>query len=168
MEHRRTTPEEIEQMQRELRREKQKRTGKAETPGPAGKTAGRILFGVLVLLLLGALVSIQLQRSRGEIPSLLGFQLYRVESGSMEPTLPVESVILSRKANGTETLKEGDIVTFHTLSGSVVTHRIIEVVRENDQTSYRTKGDNPVNSPDSELLTSDRVLSVFVAKIPLT
>lgn len=166
MENRRTTPEEIKQMQQELRCEKQKRDGKAKTS--KGKTTGRILFAFLVLLLLGALVSIQLQRNQGEIPSLLGFQLYRVESGSMEPTLPVGSVFLSRKADGTEALKEGDIVTFHTLSGSVVTHRIIEVVRENDQTSYRTKGDNPVNSPDSELLTSDRVLSVFVAKIPLT
>ena len=166
MENRRTTPKEIKQMQQELRCEKQKRDGKAKTS--KGKTTGRILFAFLVLLLLGALVSIQLQRNQGEIPSLLGFQLYRVESGSMEPTLPVGSVFLSRKADGTEALKEGDIVTFHTLSGSVVTHRIIEVVRENDQTSYRTKGDNPVNSLDSELLTSDRVLSVFVAKIPLT
>ncbi len=30
------------------------------------------------------------------------------------------------------------------------------------------KGDNPINSPDEELLTPDRVIGLFAAKIPFT
>jgi signal peptidase len=81
----------------------------------------------------------------------------------------VGSVIVCAKAQHPERLAADEIVTFHTLSGAVVTHRIIEVVTDgNGNISYRTKGDNPINSPDPELLTPDRVIGVFAVKIPFT
>ncbi len=173
MEKKYTTQEDIEQIQKELAIQKQKRENKnskrrkRHRAGLVRKVVGGIAFGVATLFLLVTLISIQMQKNRGEIPNLLGYQFYRVETGSMDPTLAIGSVIMSRKANG-QTLKVGDIVTFRMLSGAIVTHRVVEVLRENDQITYRTKGDNPVNSPDQELLTPDRVLSVFVAKIPWT
>lgn len=179
MPERYTTPEQIEEMRQEIRREKEKRTASGTvkkeriwrlSPGKlAVKTAGWVVFVSLVLLLAGTIVSVNMAKSRGEIPSLLGFQFFVIESGSMEPTLDIGSVILSKKIKDRENLKVNDIVTFKNLTGAVVTHRIVEVSPgEKGEVIYRTKGDNPRNSIDQDPLTPDRVLAVFVAKIPLT
>lgn len=174
-----TTQEQIDEMRKEILREKQKKLG-ARIPDDNGKgglrrkkrTArilGQIIFISAVLLLSAAIVSIQITRSQGGIPDLLGFRLFVVESGSMEPTLNVGTMILCRKLQNTESLAENDIVTFKSLSGSIVTHRIVDVVTGGDgNIAFRTKGDNPRNSIDRELLTTDRVLGKFVARIPLT
>ncbi len=174
-----TTREQIEEMRQELHREKQKlagmqvpedgrgkKTGKAKT---AVKAAGWVVFLCISLLLVTVIVSIQISKSRGEIPNVLGFQLFVIESGSMEPTLHVGSVILARKPEDPGGLKENTIVTFRTLSGAVVTHRIVKAEAGGaGNRTYRTKGDNPKNSTDLEVLTPDRVIAVFVARIPLT
>lgn len=174
-----TTQEQIEAMRKEILREKEKMTristGKslARNRLPQGKQvwkkAGQVIFAALMLVLVWSIISIQMTKSRGEIPSVLGFQLFAIESGSMEPTLKIGAVIVSRKPKDPEMLTENDIVTFRTLANVIVTHRIIEVVINNDGSkAYRTKGDNPKNSADQELLTLNRVIGVFVAKIPLT
>ena len=175
-----TTQEQIEAMRKEILHEKQKMAGISTGKGSSGgqppqrrqgvKTAGWVMFLALSLFLVWSIISIQMTKNRGEIPNVLGFQLFAVESGSMEPTLKIGAVIVSRKAKDPENnLKVNDIVTFRTLSNAIVTHRIIEVVINDDGDKvYRTKGDNPKNSVDQELLTSERVIGVFTAKIPLT
>lgn len=173
-----TTQEQIEAMREEILREKQKMMGIATDKSLSGRLSrrrrilgitGRVLLSAMIVLLVWSIISIQLTRGRGDIPNILGFQLFAIESGSMEPTLKIGAVIVSRIPKEAEPLDVNDIITFRTLSGAVVTHRIIEVVREGDDTTaYRTKGDNPKNSADQELLTRDRVIGVFVARIPLT
>jgi signal peptidase len=64
----------------------------------------------------------------------LGFNFFAVTSGSMEPTLPVGSLIYVGKYK-VEDLKQGDIITFKVKDAesaevSVVTHRIEEVIKE--------------------------------------
>lgn len=176
---RHTTEEQIEAMRREISRAKQRGGRKGiqknsdKTPKKKGtliaRAAGWVLFSGTVIILLATLASVNITKSKGEIPVILGFQLFMVESGSMEPTLPVGTVILSRQPRDARELKAKDIVTFRSSSGSVVTHRIIEVLTDDKgSVSYRTKGDNPISSPDLELLVPDNVIAVFIAKIPLT
>ncbi|KGK86502.1 signal peptidase I [Desulfosporosinus sp. HMP52] len=175
-----TTQEQIEAMRKEILQEKQKLLNISESKKsyrgwrPQGKqiirsVSGAIFLGVS-LLLVWSIISIQMTKSRGEIPNVLGFQLFAIESGSMEPTLEIGAVIVSRTPkNDGSALRVNDIVTFKTLSEAVVTHRVVEVIdNENGSKAYRTKGDNPKNSVDQELLTPNRVIGVFVAKIPLT
>lgn len=173
-----TTPEQIEAMRLAIDRARHKERG-GRVQGRKGLEAhrgsrliliaGRVLFWALVFLLMFVLVSILLVKSKGEIPDLLGFHLYVVESGSMEPTLPVGTVILSRKPRDADRLRVNDIVTFRSSSEAVVTHRIVEVITDDEgNVSYRTRGDNPINSPDPELLTPDSVIAVFVAAIPFS
>ncbi len=174
-----TTQEQIDEMRREIQREKQKAAGISAAGGGRKrshqkkrrriKLVGQVAFFSMVILLSAAIISIQITRSKGGIPSLLGFQMFVVESGSMEPTLNVGTVILSRKPEHAENLGENDIVTFRSLAGAVITHRIVEVVTGGDgNVAFHTKGDNPRNSVDQELLTPDRVLGRFVLKVPLT
>lgn len=170
-----TTQEQIDAMRNEILREKQKVSGTGKRGQKsqwkrAAKAVEWLVFLTVFILLVVTLFGVYAAKSKGETPAIFGvYQLYSVESGSMEPTLTVGSVIVCKKTQHPESLKANQIVTFHTVSGSVVTHRIIEVIT--DQTgdvSYRTKGDNPINSPDADVLTPDRVIAVFAAKIPFT
>lgn len=172
---RQTTQEQIDAMHSELLREKQKAAGGASPVRKqwwrrALKITEWVVFLFIFALLTATLFGVYAAKSRGETPAVFGiYMLYSVESGSMEPTLTVGSVIVCKKTAHPESLETGQIVTFHTTSGAVVTHRIVEVVAdEGGSVSYRTKGDNPINSPDEELLTPDRVIGLFAAKIPFT
>lgn len=170
-----TTQGEIDAMRNEILREKQKVSGTGKRGQKsqwkrAAKAVEWLVFLTVFILLIVTLFGVYAAKSKGETPAIFGvYQLYSVESGSMEPTLTVGSVIVCKKTQHPESLKTNQIVTFHTVSGSVVTHRIIEVITDqNGNVSYRTKGDNPINSPDADVLTPDRVIAVFAAKIPFT
>lgn len=162
-----TTPEQIEEMLESLALERERLTGGAPRRSLRA-ILSRAAFGALVALLFACLTSVYLTKSRGEVPNVFGLYLFSIESGSMEPTLGVGAVILSRAPRDAAALEEGDIVTFYTTSGDIVTHRIVAINRAGSAVSYRTKGDNPINSPDPEPLVPERVIAVFVLKIPLT
>lgn len=74
---------------------------------------------------------------------LFGLQVFTVLSGSMEPAYHVGSLIYVKKTDPL-TLKTGDAITFLLDEETVVTHRIVDVVPdENDPgvVRFRTKGD---------------------------
>ncbi len=68
-----------------------------------------------------------IDRVNGNVPSLFGYQVYVVETGSMIPTLPVGSTILVRQLGEDELPQVGDVVTYNHLSVAV-THRIVATV----------------------------------------
>lgn len=74
------------------------------------------------------------------LPRLFGLELYRVTTGSMEPEIPVGSVIYVKECSP-QTLQAGDVITFvlGTDSNMVETHRVISLDRENQW--IVTKGD---------------------------
>ena len=98
-----------------------------------------LLVGLVVVLLYLAIGS----KGNG-LPFLQNYQLFTVLSGSMEPTLNVGGVIIVEKVDPM-TLEEGDIITFvsndTTLNGKVVSHRILQVVDNNNGRMFITKGD---------------------------
>ena len=71
------------------------------------------------------------------VPRFLGYEIYNVISGSMEPELPVGSVVYVKETDPAE-IQEGDIIAFNS-QGSVVTHR----VKQNRvvEGEFVTKGD---------------------------
>lgn len=84
---------------------------------------------VLALLLVGA--------------RLLGFQVFTVLSGSMEPTYHTGSLIYVKEVDPF-TLKEGDVITFMLDEDTIATHRIVGLVPDEQEPSvlrFRTKGD---------------------------
>lgn len=126
-------------------------------------SAALILFSILVLL------TVVMTRS-GDAPDLFGFSAFRVVTGSMEPTLPVDSLIVTRKTQPEE-IREGDIITFYSrdpaLAGSTNTHRVVAVQQQEDGSYvYRTKGDN--NPVEDEYVTfAADVIGVVAACSPL-
>jgi signal peptidase len=116
-----------------------------------------------VLVILVVIVALSLVISR-----IAGLQILTVLSGSMEPTYHTGSLIVVRPTDP-KTLKAGDVITYLTGEKTNVTHRIIEVVPdENDPSVLRfgTMGDaNPVR--DGVLVHERNVLGVPVLSIPL-
>ncbi len=103
----------------------------------------------------------------GETPSVFGYNFYYIATGSMEPTIAVGDIILSKSADTAE-LKVGDVVTFNgesgELAGKIVTHRIKEIYEENGQTYVITRGD--ANTADDPAHRAEAVVSVMKAKLP--
>lgn len=170
-----TTEEQIAAMREELRQARHKTTKNSPAGGFGtlvlwAKRIVSILLTLAILFLAAVFVSVYIAKNRGETPSLFGYRLFIVQTGSMSPTFEVGSVIVAKKVTDPAALSVGDIVTFSTQSGALVTHRIIEVVYDDNNAfvGYRTKGDNPVNSPDVDLLKPEQIVAVFVTKVPFT
>lgn len=99
---------------------------------------------------------------------LVGYQTYTVLSGSMEPTYSTGSIIYVKDL-APEELAVNDPISFTISENTVVTHRIIEVLPDEDYSEtiyFRTKGDAN-KSADGELVRSENVLGKVVFSIPL-
>lgn len=97
-------------------------------------------------------------------PKLFGLEVYIVLSGSMEPEYPTGSVIYVQETD-VEALDCWDVITFRLSEKTVATHRIIELVEEDGQTKYRTKGDaNEIH--DETLVTKAQVIGKPVFCVP--
>lgn len=77
--------------------------------------------------------------------NLGGFSLFRVVTGSMEPTIPVGALMVSQKVDFS-TVAVDDIICFRTqetaIWGKIVTHRVVGMLSASDGTVLlQTKGD---------------------------
>lgn len=79
---------------------------------------------------------------------LLGYQMLTVDSGSMEPNFPEDSLIFVKMVDPSE-LQADDVITFTVdEKGTLVTHRIFAVLQ--DERSFITRGDaNNTNDPNT-------------------
>lgn len=146
------------------------------------KSIGLIFQLVLILVL----VSLAILSFGTRLPyfSRLGLNFFAVTSGSMEPTIPVGSLIYAGKYKLGE-LKKGNIITFkvknpETGKVSVATHRIEEVLREEEvkeledgkekkliKYDFVTKGDAN-NTADARAVPSGNIIGLYqwhIAKV---
>ena len=104
--------------------EKSKKTGpndrflKKKRRNPAALLCNAAGTVILILLILACLPL--------TLPRLAGYRLYTVISGSMEPEIPVDSLVLVRGADPVQ-MAEGDVIAFYGAHGSsaVITHRVV-------------------------------------------
>ena len=98
---------------------------------------GLILVSVFVLL------SVVLTPA-GQVPQVLGYSVFRVMTGSMEPEIREDSLLLVKKTSP-EDIAPGDVISFFSpdpmLEGAVNTHRVVRIEKENGRTQFITKGD---------------------------
>lgn len=125
-----------------------------------GQTIKKIWNGVNVILIcIIAFLAIALAGVR-----LIGWDVYVVLSGSMEPVYKTGAVLYLDDVD-VNTLEAGDVITYQVSSDTMVTHRIVEVVEQDGQTMYRTKGDaNDVE--DGSLVPQSQVVGAPVFTIP--
>lgn len=105
------------------------------------KVAGKMV-SVMMLTLMSVLVFFLLQsRITGGAPSIAGYQLYIVLSGSMSPSFETGSVVLIRPL-APSAVQVGDIITYRDAEDSekIVTHRVMAVL-PTEPLSFTTRGD---------------------------
>jgi signal peptidase len=128
-----------------------------KNPPPSGierSSHSRRMFGRVVLTvqagtfaMVAAAALIVAAVSAG--PHFFPYQTYYVLTGSMEPAMPVGTLIVSTPARASE-LHVGDVITFQRPDGGnvPVTHRISAVETTPEGIRYATKGDaNPLPDP---------------------
>ena len=95
---------------------------------------GRKICRAFAVLILMAVVAVCIPMT---VPRLMGYEVYVVVSGSMEPAIPVGSALYV-EAVRPEEVGPGDVVAFYD-RGAVITHRVVEnhVV----EGTFTTKGD---------------------------
>lgn len=95
---------------------------------------------------------------------LLGFRVFNVISGSMEPKYNVGDLIYVKKTDPSE-IKEGDVITFVLNEDLVVaTHRVVRVDTENKH--FYTKGDAN-DTEDASPVHFNNFIGVPKFKVPL-
>lgn len=93
----------------------------------------------------------------------IGYKAYIIKTNSMEPTIKVGDVVISRKEKP-ENIKSGDIITF-IQNDEVITHRITKVEQEDNILRYITKGDNN-NIEDTYKITYNDIQGKNIITIP--
>lgn len=95
----------------------------------------KIIFRIIKKLLLSALLILAVFFVGLRIT---GFKPYNIETQSMEPTYPVNTLVYIKEISFDD-LSEGDVITYVNQSGTAVTHRIMAI--DTNDRSVRTKGD---------------------------
>lgn len=130
-----------------------------------GLTSGQIIEAIKTVLF----ITLILETYMGAVYISNNFTpLMVVTTGSMEPTIKVGDLIYVKGVSPSD-LQVGDIITFTPPSdyvrGSLVTHRIVEIIYVNDDISFKTKGDNN-DSTDPWTISSDAIVGRQTAILP--
>ena len=128
-----------------------------------------VLGTILLIILLAVVIVMFNARISGEAPSVFGYQIFRVSSGSMEPELMVGDVILVREAE-VQDIQKGDIVTYKGEEGEFrdkfITHKMIEDPQLVDgKYVFHTQGIYEGAVPDPEWY-EDQLLGEYVCTVP--
>ena len=127
------------------------------------RTIGKILKIFTTVLIIAAVVlAMALAGVR-----LFNIQIFTVLSGSMEPDLPTGSLVYVKEVD-TDELKAGDVITYEVVGETTATHRIIELVPDENDPSvirFRTQGDANEHA-DGGLVDKSQVIGSPIFHIP--
>lgn len=101
--------------------------------------------------------------SKGYV-SFGGYSFFKVVTGSMGESLPVNSLTITKKQDISK-IEKGDIVTFKSESpgmiGELITHRVVNIVNQDSERLLQTKGDANL-SMDGYYVDSDHLVGKVV------
>ncbi|HCI59626.1 MAG TPA: signal peptidase I [Ruminococcus sp.] len=127
---------------------------------------------VLILIVSILVVMLSLTSKSSGVPNIFGIAPLSVQTQSMEDTINPGDLIFCTLTEIDDEFQKDDVVTFPIeINGEQVlnTHRIVEVVADNNITYYKTQGDNKETNPepDTDLQTSSTIVAKYTGtKIP--
>jgi signal peptidase len=129
------------------------------------KTVFITIINVFILSIITSylLSSIKVLSGQQAIATVFNYTGAIVESGSMSPYAEVGDYLIIKKIDA-EKVKEDDVITFVN-NGVLVTHRIKEVVNEDNYIKFKTQGDSN-NILDDEQLDQNNIVGKSIAVIP--
>ena len=127
---------------------------------------------VLILIVSILVVMLSLTSKSSGVPNIFGIAPLSVQTESMKGTIDPGDLIFCTLTENDDKFQKDDVVTFPIeINGEQVlnTHRIVEVVEDENIAYYKTQGDNKETNPepDKDLQTSSTIVAKYTgAKIP--
>lgn len=120
---------------------------------------------IFILIISIVVITLSLTSKSSGVPNLFGYAPLSVQSDSMKPEFVEGDLIISKVADGSETLKVGDVVSFQDEIGGeyvINTHRISRIEEDPDTKvqKFYTKGDNAPEEDENYKLKS-YILAVY-------
>ena len=132
------------------------------------KIVASAVWWCVLAIVVALLVNVIGAKMSGKVPSVFGYSVLNIVSGSMEDEIPSGSYILIKKTDAGE-IEKGDVICFYSTDPKIYglpnTHRVVEepIVTENG-IELVTKGDaNPIN--DKQTAKGDRIVGVYVKRL---
>lgn len=120
-----------------------------------------ILNSIIWLFLLGVFV-FALFTISSNFNVFVGYRSFLVQSGSMEPSIMIGDIVVTHQQ---PQYYKNEVVTFLNKDQRIVTHRIIDVLTQDNQTKFITKGDAN-RSEDEDQITPEQIIGKVVFVIP--
>ena len=127
-----------------------------------------IFSTVLLVVLILIVILLFIVRLSGNSPSIFGYHIFRISSGSMEPVLNVGDIILV-KETPPEDIHKDDIITYKSeqgeMEGQAITHRVVaEPEIKGGVYTFQTQGDLNGAALDP-IITYDQVEGKYIRKL---
>ena len=131
------------------------------------KIVGTVLCIILIpILLINLTLIAKSYINKDEVPSIGGMLPLIVLTDSMYPEIESGDLIICRTAEADE-IEVNDIISFFDPAGngtSIVTHRVIEIIEEDGEILFRTRGDYN-NTEDKELVPAENLVGIYKMRI---
>lgn len=128
---------------------------------------GSILCVLLIpILIINVTLIVKSYVNTDEVPTFGGWCPLIVLTDSMLPEISSGDLIICQEIEA-EDVKVRDVISFFDPAGSgtsVVTHRVIEIIEENGQLKFRTRGDNN-NTEDTELVPAENLVGIYRSRV---
>lgn len=123
-----------------------------------------IIYVILVLaLIINIVLVFQSMINTQKVPNLFGYKSFSITTGSMEPRINVNDLIITKNCKQEE-INEKDIITYKR-GDNVITHRVFKVVNDAGNIYYLTKGDSNYIQDDYKVKYKD-IEGKYVGKFP--
>ena len=118
---------------------------------------------IIPIIIYDMFLIIQTLIKPGVTPDFFGFKTFSIISGSMEPKIVIDDIVIVKSVDKNQ-IRVNDIITFKT-ENEIITHRVIKIELIDNNLIYTTKGDsNEVT--DIEKIEYNQIEGKYVGKIP--
>ena len=129
---------------------------------------GTIMCVILVpILLINLTLIAKSYLNKDEVPNVGGYLPLIVLTDSMHPEIESGDLIICHTVESDE-VKANDVIAFFDPAGNgstIVTHRVIEIIGQDGDLEFRTKGDFN-NTEDKMLVPEENLVGIYQTKIP--
>lgn len=127
------------------------------------KMAKKVIEIIAIILIYNIILIVISSKHNIGFNNIFGYKAYIIKTNSMEPTININDVIITKKVKDDE-IKVHDIITF-IQDGEVITHRITKIDNDDSKIKFTTKGDNN-NIEDTFKITYDSIEGKHILTIP--
>ena len=129
---------------------------KGNTVKKVVKIVLKILYQILIILCVLLTIIILLQKMSSSNKTILGYRLFRVITGSMEPEYDVGTVVICKETPMNEIMVGDDIVyigTYGDYNGKIIMHEVVGIDKDenNNNVNFHAKGLHQASVEDPQI-----------------